>query len=802
MERSSIRSNTSSRSQIILDWCEGIWVFIMSASRNVKFIFVLASAIAFASAQTPDAAQARGKFVRQYCLGCHSAGLKTGGIVLENVDPARVSGDAGVWERVLRQVSSGQMPPARMPHPDDTARSAFAGNLEVALDQAARARPNPGKTMPHRLNRVEYSNAVRDLLALDTRPGEALPVDDSGNGFDNQADVLSMSPSLIDRYLSLARSVSLAAVGDIKAKPIDVEYHGFDSSADRPAKRDPDPLRVPFGANRGMFADHYFPLDAEYELRIEIRGLTAQVLTTQVATVRIPVKAGFHHIVTTFPGNSVREEVALVPVGRRAPAKLKSLQLDIRMDDARLELAQVTLEDANIDVGKITVAGPYRATGRGDTPSRRQIFVCRPSSAPQEPACAKRIFTNLAHHAFRRPVVDADVQPLVRLYGKGRAAGGDFDEGIRRGLQAILISPDFLFRVEHDPKDTAPGSVYRLSDHELASRMSFFLWSSIPDDELLTLADQGKLRAPGVLKAQVRRMMADAKSDALIDNFAGQWLLLRNLASARPDTDVFTHFDENLRQAFLRETQLFLTNIFREDRPALEMLDANYAFLNERLARHYGIPKVYGPQYRKVSLPPGSPRGGLLGQGSVLTVTSYPNRTSVVQRGKWVLENILGTPPPPPPPDVPQLKPQASDGHKLTMREAMEEHRNNPVCSSCHSRMDPIGFALENFDGVGEWRDKDAAAPIDASGRLPNGEQFNGGAGLTKVLLEKHQGEFIETVTEKLMIYALGRGMAPDDKPAIRAITRKAAEHNYRMSAFIEAVVESIPFQMRRAGDR
>ncbi len=782
---------------------------VVGASRNVKFIFGLTLAIASASAQTPAAAQARGKFVRQYCFGCHSERLKTGGVVLENIDVARVSGDAGVWERVLRQVGSGQMPPAGMPQPDSTARSAFADNLEGALDQVVRAKPNPGLTMPHRLNRVEYSNAVRDLLALDTRPGEALPVDDSGNGFDNQADVLTMSPSLIDRYLSLARSVSLAAVGDLKAKPIDVEYHGFDSSADRPAKRDPDPLRVPFGANRGMFADHYFPLDAEYELRIEIRGLTAQVLTTQIATVRIPVKAGFHHIVTTFPGNSVREEIALIPVGRRAVSVSapKSLQLDIRMDDARLELAQVTLSDANIDVRKITVVGPYRATGRGDTPSRRQIFVCRassvsPASAREEPACAKRIFTNLAHHAFRRPVVEADVQPLVRLYHKGRTEGGDFDEGIRRGLQAILISPDFLFRVEHDPKDAAPGSVYRLTDHELASRMSFFLWSSIPDDELLTLADQGKLHDPGVLKAQVRRMRADAKSDALIDNFAGQWLLLRNLASTRPDTDVFTHFDENLRQAFLLETQLFLTNIFREDRPALEMLDANYAFLNERLARHYGIPKVYGPQYRKVSLPPGSPRGGLLGQGSVLTVTSYPNRTSVVQRGKWVLENILGTPPPPPPPDVPALKPHAADGRKLTIRDAMEEHRNNPVCSSCHSRMDPIGFALENFDGVGEWRDKDAGVPIDASGRLPNGEQFNGGSGLAKLLLEKHKGEFIETVTEKLMIYALGRGMAPDDKPAIRAITRKAAEHNYRMSAFIEAVVESVPFQMRRAGER
>lgn len=779
-------------------------MFVVGAPRNVKIIFGLTLAIASASAQTNAAAQARGKFIQQYCIGCHSERLKTGGITLENVDAARVSGDAGVWERVLRQVSSGQMPPAGMPHPDDAARSAFADNLEATLDQAARSNPNPGTTMPHRLNRVEYSNAVRDLLALDTRPGEALPVDDSGNGFDNQADVLTMSPSLIDRYLSLARSVSLAAVGDLKTKPNDVEYYGFDSSADRPAKRDPDPLRVPFGANRGMFADHYFPLDAEYELRIEIRGLTSQVLTTQIATVRIPVKAGFHHIVTTFPGNSVRDEIALAPVGRRAvPVRApKSLQLDIRIDDARLELAEVTLSDANIDVRKITVAGPYRATGRGDTPSRRQIFVCRPSSARQEPACAKRIFTNLAHHAFRRPVVDADVQPLVRLYDKGRAEGADFDEGIRRGIQAILISPDFLFRVEHDPKDAAPGSVYRLSDHELASRLSFFLWSSIPDDELLTLADQGKFHDPGVLKAQVRRMMADAKSDALIDNFAGQWLLLRNLANVRPDTDVFTHFDENLRQAFLRETQLFLTNIFREDRPALEMLDADYAFLNERLARHYGIPNVYGPQYRKVSLPPGSPRGGLLGQGSVLTVTSYPNRTSVVQRGKWVLENILGTPPPPPPPDVPALKPHAADGRKLTIREAMEEHRNNPVCSSCHSRMDPIGFALENFDGVGEWRDKDGGVPIDASGRLPHGEQFNGASGLTKLLLEKHKGEFIETVTEKLMIYALGRGMGPDDKPAIRAIAGKAAEHNYRMSAFVEAVVESVPFQMRRAGER
>ncbi len=777
---------------------------VLDAPKNVRLITGLAFAVASASAQTPAVAQARGAFVEQYCIVCHSESLKTGGVVLENLDPARVGAGAATWERVLRQVRSGQMPPASMPHPEPAARSAFADNLERALDQAARANPNPGRTMPHRLNRAEYSNAVRDLLALDTRPGDALPVDDSGNGFDNQADVLTMSPALIDRYLSLARSVSLTAVGDLKAKPIDVEHFGFDSSADRPARLDPDPLRVPFGSSRGMFADHYFPLDAEYELKIEIRGLTSQVLTTQVATVRIPVKAGIHHIVATFPGSSVRDEAALAAVGRRAAAPRTPgvLKLDIRMDDARLQLADVTLIDANIDVGKITVAGPYRATGRGDTPSRRQIFACRPSSAHEEPACARTIFTNLAHRAFRRPVTDADVLPLVRLYDKGRAGGADFDEGIRRGLQAILISPDFLFRTEHDPKGAAPGSVYRLSDHELASRMSFFLWSSIPDDELLTLADHGKLHDPGVLKAQVRRMMADPKSDALIDNFGGQWLLLRNLATVRPDTDVFTHFDENLRQAFLRETQLFLANIFREDRPVTEMLDANYAFLNERLAKHYGIPNVYGPQYRKVILPPGSPRGGLLGQGSVLTVTSYPNRTSVVQRGKWVLENILGTPPPPPPPDVPQLKPQASDGHKLTMREAMEEHRKNPVCAGCHGRMDPIGFALESFDGVGEWRDKDAGVPINVSGRLPNGEEFSGASGLAKLLLDKHKDEFVNTLTEKLAIYALGRGMEPEDKPAIRAIARRAAGQDYRVSAFIEGVVESVPFQMRRAGEK
>jgi hypothetical protein len=755
-------------------------------------IVLLASA-AGASAQTPAASQARGQFVQQYCIACHSESLKTGGLVLEGIDPANVSEDAGAWERVLRQVSTGQMPPAGMPGPDDAARAAFSDNLEAALDQAARANPNPGVTAPHRLNRVEYSNAIRDLLAVDTKPGEALPVDDSGNGFDNQADLLSMSPSLLERYMSLARIVSSTAVGDLKAKPIEVQY-GNESRAER---RDPNPLLVPFGARRGTVFEHYFPLDAEYELRFDVTGNDAQ-------TLRIPIKAGLHRIVATFLGDAARSEIALSSAGGRGAAgpERPPAQLDIRMDGARLKLVEVKQGAAQAEVGKIIVAGPYNAAGRGDTPSRRKIFVCRPADAGQESACAKTIFMNLAHRAFRRPVVDADVQPLLRFYDDARAAGGDFDEGIRYGLQAILVSPDFLFRVEHDPKDAAPGSVYRLNDHELASRLSFFLWSSIPDHELLALADQGKLRDPGVIKAQIRRMMADPKSDALIYNFGGQWLYLRTLANVKPDPEVFNSFDQNLRQAFQRETELFLTSIFREDRSVLEMLDADYTYLNERLAKHYGIANVYGPQFRKVALPAGSPRGGLLGQGSVLTVTSYPNRTSVVQRGKWILENLLGTPPPPPPPDVPELKPVAADGRKLSMREQLEMHRANPICASCHGRMDPIGFALENFDGVGQWRDEDSGVKIDPAGRLPNGQEFDGPAGLRKLLVDKHGDEFVETVTEKLMIYALGRGLAPYDKPTVRAIARQAGGQDYRMSAFIEAVVESVPFQMRRAREQ
>jgi hypothetical protein len=450
-------------------------------------------------------------------------------------------------------------------------------------------------------------------------------------------------------------------------------------------------------------------------------------------------------------------------------------------------------------VAGMVISGPYNVTGRGNTPSRQLIFACRPTNAAEEAPCARTILTKLARRAFRRSVTDADIKPLLAFYERGRAEG-DFDHGIEKALTAMLASPDFLFRVERDPKGSAPGSVYRVTDNALASRLSFFLWSGIPDDQLLSLAEQGKLSDPVVLEQQVRRMLDDPRSQALVDNFAGQWLYLRNLELSKPDPDVFPEFDETLKQSFRTETSLFFQNILRQDHSLLELLDADYTFLNQRLAEHYGVPNVYGPQFRKVTLTDPN-RGGLLGQGSMLTVTSYPNRTSVVQRGKWILETLLGTPPPPPPANVPDLIAHGKDGRSLTMRQQMEQHRADPVCASCHSRMDPLGFALENYDGVGKWREKDDGNTIDPSGKLPDGSKFAGPAGLKKALLSNHRDEFVETATEKLLLYALGRGLEYYDLPAVRTISREAAKDDYRMSALITAIVRSTPFQMRRTPD-
>jgi hypothetical protein len=447
-------------------------------------------------------------------------------------------------------------------------------------------------------------------------------------------------------------------------------------------------------------------------------------------------------------------------------------------------------------VNSLIVSGPFKVTGPGDTPSRAKIFVCRPATSKDEAPCARTILSTLGRRAFRRPVTDADLKPLLAFYQSGRRER-DFEYGIEKALRAMLVSPDFLFRIERDPAGIRPGTVYRISDFELASRLSFFLWSSIPDDLLLDLAEKGKLKDPDILERQVHRMLDDPRADSLVANFAGQWLYLRSLAQVKPDPDAFPEFDESLRQSFQQETELFFQTILREDRSVMELLGANYTFLNQRLAEHYGIPNVYGPQFRKVALTDPN-RGGLLGQGSILTVTSYPNRTSVVQRGKWILENLLGAPPPPPPPDVPDLKPHAKDGRLLTMREQMEQHRANAICSSCHARMDPIGFSLENYDGVGKWRNEDGGSAIDPSGKLPGGVQFQGPAGLKKLLLTNYHDDFVETVTEKLLTYALGRGLEYYDQPAVRSIAREAGRDDYRISALVAAIVRSTPFQMRR----
>ncbi|HEY1342688.1 MAG TPA: DUF1592 domain-containing protein [Bryobacteraceae bacterium] len=750
------------------------------------------------------AAQTAPRLTDTYCAGCHNQKLRTGGVSLEGLDPGQPAGQADTWERVVRMLRSGTMPPPGLPRPDAPSISRFTVSLEDALDRDAAAHPNPGRTAVHRLNRAEYSNAIRDLLAVDIQAGAQLPADDLGYGFDNIADVLSMSPALLDRYLSAARMVARFAVGDLSMKPVEERF--------APVKDPPSQFRrvnriervsadLPFGSRGGLSFPYYFPLDAEYLIRINLPTGAAsfgETIHGDVARfeVRMPVKAGLHTIGATFLRDGAKPEVE-APGARRnnttgRPAQLDldplPVLMDLRMDGALLKRFEVSRRPGqNPDVTAVLITGPFHVTGRGDTAGRERIFVCRPASAKDEEPCAHRILETLARRGFRRPVAEADLKPLIDFYRNGRR-GGDFDSGIQAALEAMLVSPDFLFRVECDP---------RAGDFALASRLSFFLWSSIPDDELLRLAQTGKLQDLEVRRQQVRRMLRDLKSQALIANFGGQWLQWRNLATLKPDPEIFPEFDESLRRSFQQQTELFFESIVREDRSVLDLLSADYTFLNQRLADHYKIPGIFGSQMRRVPVTDVN-RAGLLGQGSILAVTSYPNRTSPVQRGKWVLENLIGSPPPPPPTTVPELKDHGEGGRLLTMREQMEQHRNNPACSGCHARMDPIGFALENYDAIGRWREKDAGSPIDASGALPGGAKFEGPAGLTRLLQTTYRDDFVRTVTEKLMTYALGRGLEYYDQPAVRAVMRQAARDDYRMSALIAAIVESVPFQDRR----
>jgi mono/diheme cytochrome c family protein len=739
--------------------------------------------------------------VETYCVGCHNDTLKTAGVSLRQVDFARPGDHADVLERVLRKVRSGEMPPAGKPRPDAAGASAFTTWLEGALDQYAAAHPNPGRTAVHRLNRAEYSNAIRDLLSLDIKPGSWLPVDDSGYGFDNIADVLSTSPVLLDRYLSAAGKVSRLAVGDVKMKPV---VEAFEPPRDpqlgvaRRNERVSDDL--PFGSRGGVAFQYYFPLDGEYVIRITPTRAQPDGGDPTPEEVRLPLEAGLHKIGVTFAKESTKAE-SEAPGSAQAPV---DVGMDLRLDGARVKLFQLPQRGALREVTKVTIGGPYNATGRGNTASRARIFVCRPASTKDEGPCARTILSALVHRAFRRPATAADVQPLLAFYERGRR-DGDFDAGIEQALEAILVAPEFLFRIEKTDQDhragapTAAWRVHRVSDVDLASRLSFFLWSSIPDHELLALAEGGKLKDPAVLQQQVRRMLDDPRSQALVTNFGGQWLYFRNVATVRPDPDLF-RFDVSLREALQKETALFFDSMLREDRSVLDLLAADYTFVNERLAQHYGIPRIYGPQFRRVTVTDPN-RRGVLGQGSVLTVTSYPNRTSVVQRGKWVLENLLGMPPPPPPANVPSLTPHGQDGKPLSMRQQMELHRTNAVCAACHNRMDPLGFALENYDGVGRWRTTDAGSAIDPSGALPDGTTFEGPAGLTSLLLTRYREQFVRTAAEKLLTYALGRGLEYYDQPAVRSIAREAARDDYRMSSLITAVVSSTPFQMRKASE-
>lgn len=779
----------------------------------------------FAAPQGAPGASEHAALVAKYCVGCHNERLKNASLSLQGSDISKPGDEADVWERVLRKVASHQMPPANLPHPDEAARKAFTTYLQTELDKAAALHPNPGRPTVHRLNRAEYSNSIRDLLALDIQPGSNLPPDDSGYGFDNIGDVLSISPVLIEKYISVGRNVARLAVGDTDVKPtIDTFTPVKETrSASRGGPKIPRNERIsddlPFDSSGGVAVRYTFPVDAEYLFRIKLPPAPGGdgAAPANYLEQRTPVKAGIRSVGVTFMRSSaVPEILPTLGNGRGGAAgggrgggggNPQMAHLDLRLDGARLKLYDVadngnggTFTEFSIGGPYFSIGGPYNVAGAGETPSRKKVFVCRPPAGndvagKDEEGCARKILTTLARRAYRRPVTEADVKPLLAFYASGRKEK-DFDNGIEMALRAMLVSPDFLFRVERDPATANASGIRRVNDYELASRLSFFLWSSIPDDELLGLADQNNLRDPKVVETQVARMLRDPKADAFLSNFAGQYLYLRNLAAQRPDPDVFPEFDNNLRQSFEKETQLFFNAIVRENRPVTDLLEAKFTYVNQHLAEFYGIPNVYGPQFRRVELTDAN-RAGILGQGSLLTVTSYPNRTSVVQRGKWVLENLLGTPPPPPPPNVPALEAHGKDG-KLSMRQAMEAHRANPVCASCHSRMDPIGFALENFDGIGAWRDQDNGTLIDSSGKLPDGGAFNGAAGLKTLLLTQHRDEFISTFTAKLMTYALGRGLEGYDQPAVRAVMREAAKNNSTIPALIDAIVASPQFQTRK----
>jgi hypothetical protein len=824
---------------------------------GVLWLLLAPAAVALAQDAQPrpqDSPSVAGQraFLNKYCVTCHNDKLRTAQLSLGTVNLTDVTQSGEVLEKVVRKLASGAMPPASAPKPDQAAAQAFLTSLETALDQAAAAHPNPGRPMMlHRLNRTEYLNAVHDLFQADlnARDASLLPPDDTSFGFDNNGDILGLSPLLLERYLSVAERVTTAALGPTSSIDADVYTHHVDFTV--PQREWIEGL--PLGTRGGTTFTYRFPVDGEYTIRVKLQRVELAILglddagegeparpqqrleigldgarvglfaITLAKTVKEPLSQTSDELLARAD-EPAKKLSTLEDEQRRATADAGlEVRLFVKAGERRVSVAFLTRFEPLTDqvqqplvsgqggpprllgVDSVFVAGPFNAQGSGDATTKRRVLTCQPSSPTDEAACARKILEPLAHRAYHRPITGSDVDHLLTAFGEGRK-DGTFEAGIATGIRRMLMDPAFLFRIERDPAHVPPNTAYRLSDLELASRLSFFLWSSIPDESLLAAAEHGQLRDPAALQGQVKRMLADPRARNLVTNFGAQWLQLPEAAGVHPDPVIFTDFDDSLRQGFIKETELLLQNVLLGNRSVLELLNAKYTFVNERLASHYGIPGVYGDQFRRVEVNDGI-RGGLLGQGSILTATSYPNRTSPVLRGKWILDVLLGSPPPPPPPEVPAL-PEAGEGGKvLSVRERLSEHRKNPACASCHVRMDPLGFALENFDATGTWRmvEKNGPAdltpqPIDPSAQLPDGTKFTGVAGLRQILLERSD-QFLYTMTEKLLTFALGRGADWYDAPAIREAVRAAQKDDYRFSTLVNSIVSSRPFQLRMSQD-
>ena len=780
----------------------------MSTNSRALYLLAAISGTCMQAQTQPTAVAAK------YCVTCHSNQLKTGGLSLQALTDTSIAANAETWEKAIRKVRAGSMPPQGAPRPDKATLDSFATFLETSIDKVAATKANPGRSPLHRLNRAEYGNAIRDILGLEIDASSLLPPDDESNGFDNIADVLRVSPSLMERYLSASWNISRLAVGNPSVTPTT-----FTHRVKPDLSQDQHIEGLPLGSRGGTLVKYNFPTDGEYIIRVRLWRNTFDLVRGMEDPHEVEIALDGKRIQSATVGSredfvsmaenpgafgttldkklTVRVPVTAGPHTVTAAVMLRSHAIK---DDVIKPFMRTTIDGLDItgdpSVDRVYIEGPFQPkAAAASTPSRERIFICHPTAANDEVQCARKILSNLVRKAYRRPAQDRDLEQPLSFYQRARNSKGNFEAGIEAAVQFVLSSPEFLFRVEDDPANVAPGAAYRVSDMALASRLSFFLWSTVPDDTLVNLASQGKLKDPATLDAQVKRMLADPRAAALSDNFAEQWLFLRNLKSSSPNMEAFPDFDDNLRQAMGQETKLFFNSIVQEDRGLMDLLNADYTFVNERLARHYGIPGIYGSQFRRIKVD-NEARRGLLGQAAILTVTSYPNRTSPVQRGKWILGNILGIPPLPPPPDVPPLGENAEGSRPLTLRERMEAHRANAVCAGCHKIMDPIGFALENFDAIGRWRTADSGAVIDPSGSLYDGSKVSGAVELRKMIAAKPD-VFAGVVTERLLTYALGRGLEFTDMPTVRKIVHDSSAKNLKFSSVVMGIVQSPQFQMK-----